>query len=78
MLLHRCNKDYDRAEAQYKKAIELYPSHASIINFYATFLKSVRKDYEQVRWLSFGLFASTLMEGGSGEDIDVVTDWPKV
>lgn len=56
VLLHRNLKEYDKAEIQYNKAIEMYPNHASILNFYATFLKSVRKDYEKVSFGSFMIF----------------------
>ena len=44
--LKNVRKDYEGAEEQYKKAIEVDPENAINLGNYANFLKEVRKDYE--------------------------------
>lgn len=44
LFLHRKKRDYEKADAFYTKAIELYPDHSSILLKYAGFVRHVRRD----------------------------------
>eukprot|EP00947_MAST-08B_sp_MAST-8B-sp1_P000521 g521.t1 len=45
-LLHALRKDYNGAEAMYKRAIEADPNHAAALSNYGHLLQTVRKDYD--------------------------------